>query len=283
MTPPTRLTTADLPGRTTNGLASGATGGSFHHPRRRRQHRDYHTVAKVDFVHVGTVKHAPPPRHRCCSILDRLQVGPGELLLRVTRSGCCSSHPTKSPATLGCLPSRLWGARTGSISTGLQFPESAGDLHAARSYSLISRAPWNRLAPLRRHDLCNGRPPRAGAVPHSGAAISGRRAWRCRRSRAPPPAAAHGCAARPAAATPHRQGPPAEPGRKPATDRRTEACLRLRRNLLTRRGHDPPAYGRSYRDGMGSRVISGRSWPDVEDGHGLIVKSVPDAVGTAAG
>ena len=62
-----------------------------------------------------------------------------------------------------------------------------------------------------------------------------------------------------------------------------EKCLRLRRNLLTRRGHDPSAYGRSYRDGMGSRVISGRSWPDVEDGHGLIVKSVPDAVGTAAG
>ena len=43
------MTSADLPGRTTNGLASGATGGSFHHPRRRRQHRDYHTIAKVDF------------------------------------------------------------------------------------------------------------------------------------------------------------------------------------------------------------------------------------------
>lgn len=33
----------------------------------------------------------------------------------------------------------------------------------------------------------------------------------------------------------------------------------------------------------GSRVICGRSWPDVEDGHGLVVKSIPDAVGTAAG
>ena len=30
------------------------------------------------------------------------------------------------------------------------------------------------------------------------------------------------------------------------------------------------------------RVISGRSWTDVEDGHGLVVKSIPDAVGTAA-
>jgi len=25
-----------------------------------------HTIAKVDFVHVGTAKHALPPRHRCC-------------------------------------------------------------------------------------------------------------------------------------------------------------------------------------------------------------------------
>ena len=205
MTPPTRLTTADLPGRTTNGLASGATGGSFHHPRRRRQHRDYHTVAKVDFVHVGTVKHAPPPRHRCCSILDRLQVGPGELLLRVTRSGCCSSHPTKSPATLGCLPSRLWGARTGSISTGLQFPESAGDLHAARSYSLISRAPWNRLAPLRRHDHMQ-RPPAASgrraafrrcdsrtarlAVSREPRTAARRSPWLCRPARSGHPASA---------------------------------------------------------------------------------------------
>ena len=251
MTPPTRLTTADLPGRTTNGLASGATGGSFHHPRRRRQHRDYHTVAKVDFVHVGTVKHAPPPRHRCCSILDRLQVGPGELLLRVTAQRLLQLPSDEIPGNLGML-----------------------------TEPPVGRQNWVRSGTT---IICNGRPPRAGAVPHSGAAIPGRRAWRCRRSRAPPPAAAHGCAARPAAATPHRQGPPAEPGRKPATDRRTEACLRLRRNLLTRRGHDPPAYGRSYRDGMGSRVISGRSWPDVEDGHGLVVKSVPDAVGTAAG
>jgi hypothetical protein len=31
------------------------------------------------------------------------------------------------------------------------------------------------------------------------------------------------------------------------------------------------------------RVISGRSWTDVEDGHGLVVKSIPDAVGTAVG
>ena len=33
---------------------------------------------------------------------------------------------------------------------------------------------------------------------------------------------------------------------------------------------------------QGSRVISGRSWPDVEDGHGLVVKSIPDSVGTSA-
>jgi hypothetical protein len=32
----------------------------------------------------------------------------------------------------------LWGARTASTASGLQFPESAGDLHAARSYSWIS-------------------------------------------------------------------------------------------------------------------------------------------------
>jgi len=32
----------------------------------------------------------------------------------------------------------LWGTRTAPMAPDLQFPESAGDLHAARSYSLIS-------------------------------------------------------------------------------------------------------------------------------------------------
>ena len=282
MTPPTRLTTADLPGRTTNGLASGATGGSFHHPRRRRQHRDYHTVAKVDFVHVGTVKHAPPPRHRCCSILDRLQVGPGELLLRVTRSGCCSSHPTKSPATLGCLPSRLWGARTGSISTGLQFPESAGDLHAARSYSLISRAPWNRLAPLRRHD-------------HATAARRERAPCRIPALRFPDGAlggvagAAHRRPPQPMAVPPGPQRPPRIGKDLQLNPVGSRQQIAERRRVFACGATSSPAGATTRLPKVaatgtgGSRVISGRSWPDVEDGHGLIVKSVPDAVGTAAG
>jgi hypothetical protein len=103
MTASTGVTTADLPGRTTNGLASGATGGSFRHPRRRRQHRDYHTMAKVDFVHVGTVKHALPPRHRCCPILDRPQVGLGKLLLRVTAQRLLQLPSCEIPGNLGML------------------------------------------------------------------------------------------------------------------------------------------------------------------------------------
>jgi hypothetical protein len=45
----------------------------------------------------------------------------------------------------------LWGTRTAPMAPDLQFPESAGDLHAARSYSLISPPKSVHLEEVTRH------------------------------------------------------------------------------------------------------------------------------------
>jgi hypothetical protein len=81
---------------------SGAAGGSFHHTHTWRQH-DYHTVAKIDLAHAGMVmKHARRPGIGVASILDRLQVRLGELLLRVTALASPSD-----PAELSTMPGNL--------------------------------------------------------------------------------------------------------------------------------------------------------------------------------
>ena len=72
-------------------------------------------------------------------------------------------------------------------------------------------------------------------------------------------------------------------GARPAAPARAQAAAAP--GTAARRASRPYRRRHSTRllASRGSRVISGRSWPDVEDGHGLVIKSIPDAVGTAAG